>query len=230
MKNLLVVFIFLCIKANIFCQTNSDSTESKWHKGYIVLKNKPDTIKGYLQIKLSRFGLVNKVKFRMDPEKRKGTLVVGLNNFNNTSTDTIKYFGADSRNYKYLNYGDFLIQIKKNSITGWVEIIESGKIDISKGFHIGMRGNGTSAQDTYTPAYYLNKKNSVAIIIAAPTIELINGYDFMSYEIDNKNKEHFISYLSDDPYISEKVSGKQLLFRDIETSVKEYNARAKAKQ
>ncbi|MDF2435815.1 MAG: hypothetical protein K0Q95_191 [Bacteroidota bacterium] len=229
MKFLLYLFIFFNALSKAFSQTVPDSTESKWQKGYIVLKTSPDTIKGYLQIKLSRFDQVTKVKFRPDPEKRKGTLFVTVNNINNISADTIKYFGVQSKHYKFLNYGDFIIQRKNNSIQSWVEILETGPMEISRGFHIGMRGNGSNAQDTYTPAYYLHKKNSSPVIIAAPTIELIRGHDYLSYEIDEVNKAHFTSYISENEELAESIRNKKLLFRDIEEYAKTYNTWKRSK-
>jgi hypothetical protein len=223
MKTFIFIILFWLIETNVFCRLASDTTESKWQKGYIVLKTSPDTIRGYLQVKFSRFDQATKVKFRPDPEKRKGTLFVTVNNINNISADTIKYFGFQSKHYKFLNYGDFIIQAKNNSIHSWVEIIEREPMEISKGFHIGMRGNGSNAQDTYTPAYYLHKSNSPPVIIAAPTIELIRGHDYLSYEIDEKNKMHLVSYLSENEELAESVRHKRLLFGDVEGYVSTFN-------
>jgi hypothetical protein len=148
--------------------------------------------------------------------------------------DTLRYFGTAKKKYKYINYTDEYTPTKKfkfkNSITGWVEIIEEGSMDIFRGFafHINVSPNGGSVK-VYTPMYCLKKDNTHMVLIAGPNIAWHTSKKFMLFKVDNINKEHFMDYISDYPELAEVVKNQRLLFWNIEKNVKEYNSWARIK-
>ena len=162
--------------------------------------------------------------------------------------DTLRYFSVANKHYRYFNYTDDSIPTKrllqsKNSLTGWVELIEEGPINISKGFAerisyngggmmpvagggMAPMGGGTSV--TYTPIYCLKKGNEPTVLIAASSYSIFRGDNISSYEVDDRNKKHFVHYISAYSELSKKVENKKLLFGEIEQIVSEYNNWAKS--
>lgn len=218
----------------------SSTNENEWQQGYVVFRKHLDTLKGYLNIKVATTEDIKKIWFRKDKEVRKGTLKIG-GDFN-MPPDTLIYFGTANKNYKYVDYTDNTIPTKrffqsKNSIAGWMEVIENGAIDIMKGFSVNIYSTGGAmvpagggggmmtggSSKTVTPMYYLKKANSPAVLIAAPSISIFRADYYMSYKIDGRNKDHFINVISDYSELAEKIKNKDLQFKEIESIVREYN-------
>lgn len=241
MNKKIFYLLLLCFcNTNLFSQISDELNESTpWKKGCIVLKDQKDTLEGYVSIQTTVEGMVQKVWFCTDPETNKNSFWITADDKN---MDTLRYFNLESKKFKYFNFTDKSIPKKplqhKRQLTGWVEIIEYGAINISKGFSVSysetpaIGTNGMSignAYKVYTPMYCLKKGTLPTVLIAAPPISMFRGKVFPDYEVDEQNKNHFIEYLSDNSEIVEKVKAKkELLFREIEIYVREYNAAAKA--
>jgi hypothetical protein len=190
-----------------------------------------------LNLKTTSFGYISEVWFRKNEDEDNGTLkIADMPSMFKLSLpqDTLRYFGTAKKKYKYINYTDEYTPTKKfkfkNSITGWVEIIEEGSMDIFRGFafHINVSPNGGSVK-VYTPMYCLKKDNTHMVLIAGPNIAWHTSKKFMLFKVDNINKEHFMDYISDYPELAEVVKNQRLLFWNIEKNVKEYNSWARIK-
>jgi hypothetical protein len=229
-------FLFLSLFLLPIIAISQDSSKSEtisdsesWRKGYIVLKKQTDTLKGFLDIKYSSFadGYVKSFRFRTSKDKKEGTLT--FSSSYHDELDTVRYWGINSKHYKYFNYTDDSIPTKrfqtKNSLEGWVEIIDYGKINISKGFAISEFDD--RAGKIYTPMYCLKKAEKPTILVAALPLNTFNRNDWMSQPIDERNKMHFISVISDNPELSERVKTKTLTFLDIQNIIGEYNNKSK---
>lgn len=51
----------------------------------------------------------------------------------------------------------------------------------------------------------------------------------MLYELDEKNKEHFINCINDNTQLAKKLSNQKILFGDIEIIIRQYNQWRKSK-
>lgn len=241
-KKILYLFFVCFCNSRLFSQLSYDLNESTpWKKGSIVLKNQKDTLEGFVSIQTTVEGMVQKVWFCTDPETNKNSFWITADDKN---MDTLRYFSLESQKFKYFNFTDKSVQKKplqhKKQLIGWVEIIEYGTINISKGFSVslsetfvmganGSAGMGGSTYKVFTPMYCLKKGTLPTFLIAAPPISALRGKDYSNYEVDEQNKNHFIEYLSDNSELTGKIKAKkELLFHEIETYVKEYNAAARA--
>jgi hypothetical protein len=208
-----------------------------WEKGYLVFKGQKDTIKGFTSIQTTEFGYLHSIWFCTDTMNNKNSFSISTEK---VDMDTVRFLGFEKRNFKYFNYTDKTVpkSIRGNVfLVGWVEIIEKGAINISLGFstreYLSPTFKINNPQNpmvkTFTPMYCLKKGSLPTILIATSTITDFNTA-FTSYKVNDEYKQHFISYLSDDTELVEKIRTKELLFSDIEVYVKEYNKRVKAKQ
>ncbi len=143
---IVVVLLLSNVNAPISAQDNSD----EWQKGYIILKNRKDTVRGYLNIKAKSFGFIEQILFRENKDIGKGTLKIptpmplyGYPIYK----DTLAYFGITNKRYKYISYIDkafpkrqfLLYNIQPTTkLTEWMEIIEEGQINIYRGFSFYM--------------------------------------------------------------------------------------------
>lgn len=216
-----------------------------WLPGCVVFKRSTDTLVGYLKMKSTPFGCIEKVWFRKNKEVKKGTIKIGGIFF--ARQDTLQYFEVANTRYKYINITDETMPAKRffqsqSSLTGWVEIIEKGSIILCKGYSVsesynggmmaptsggGMMMTGGGSSKRYTPMYYLKKRSGPMALIASPTIGILDS-DIMLYKIDERNKDHFVDFISNYPELAERVKNKELLFGEIEKIVSEYNNWAKS--
>lgn len=257
-KYLVLIVILFVISAIGFGQKKFDDDiyfspqihkTQDWQPGYIVLKKSKDTLNGYLNIKKLTYGDstydIKKVWFRYNKDLKEGTLKFG----GAYQEDTLRYFGFEGKRFKFINYIDESFPAKwfqtKNRLTGWVQIIEDGKITLSKGFSIAENYNGSTIVPTggggtmmvgggssrnVLPMYCIKEGDAPTVLIAAPSISFFKKKGYMEYELDEKNKQHFINCINDNFELAEKLSNKKLLFGDIEDIVKEYNQWAKNKK
>lgn len=245
----LVFLVFVFLPALVKAQYTDDTVVAikkgdNWKLGYVVLKDESDTLKGYLKINESDFGHVEGVWFRKNKDVKKGTLKIGGNY---EPKSTFRFFGFDDKRYKYFNFTDDSIPTerfieRKNSLSGWVEIIADGPINICKGFSVKERNYGVmvplagaaagtmmtgGADNIYIPMYCLKKGKTPTALIAAPAISYFKGSDIMKYLLDDRNKDHLIHYLSDYFLLAQKIKNSRVLFGDIEGFITEYNTWAK---
>ncbi len=237
---LLLCFISILLKAQYEDSTTIEKKVDKWKKGYIVLENHTDTLTGYLKLKEFEYGYIEEVSFRKDKDKKKGTIVVW-----GDSKNEIRFLGFESKRYKYFNFTDDSIPTKrfqnKNSFTGWVEIIEEGPINITLGLYVksvvptnpGMMlgvlgepgvwvGSG-EIRRLYTPMYCLKKGNKPTIIIEGPSSTNSKWDNLMLHELDERNKNHFFNFISDNIELVNEYKNKEVFFGNIEMIIREYN-------
>ena len=233
-----IVFVLLC-----FFSKQSISQDDNWKIGRVMFKKKSDTLNGFLKVQQFASGNVKKVWFRENKDVKKGTLKIGGISY--LKKDTLLYFDFGNNRYKYIDYEDESFPTKrftlKNALIGWVEIITEGAIDVYKGFAVYERvdigfpavltdgsalGIGTSGGTTTIPTYCLKRDFAPMILIAAPPIVVFEK-NYMLYEVDDKNKAHFISYIDAYTELAEKIQKMKLTFGDIENIVREYNEWAK---
>jgi hypothetical protein len=247
-KTQLLFAILFVLLNSIAIQSSAQYVEEEnkpqiieWEPGYIVLKGRLDTLKGYLNIKTTTSDYIKKVWFRKDKDSRKGMIKIG--GAAGEDMSVLIYWGIAKHRYKYIESKDVTFSPKQFQsqldMKGWVEILEENNfVTIFKGFAIdvsynsgmmmptggpggGMMMTGGGFQKNYIPMYYLKKADHSSILILAPS-SLFKGD-----KINDENKNYFIGFISDDTALADKLKNTKLLFGDIERYVREYNEWAK---
>jgi hypothetical protein len=129
---------------------------------------------------------------------------------------------------------------QRNSLSGWVELIEEGTINISLGFStnagsgpvmMNTTGNSTPMMvggtgSSYTPMFCLKKGNNPLALIAGYSISF-NKNDLSNFKVDERNRDYFIGIIADDFELTSRLMGGDLRFLDIQSYIHEYNEWAK---
>jgi len=246
-KNLLIfVALFLTIsKTQLFSQTDNDAQASSkkfrgWQSGYIILKNSNEKMYGFIKIKTKDFSEVITVKFRKKLKDKKGTLKVE-NYYVSPQNDTIQFFGFSDKSYMWMNYADNSdstdIKSKGTNITGWVEIIEQGKITLYKGVcDVDMKFNnsfnysvssgrwrGRGTKRVSTPCMCLKKENENNVILKNDNNLIFQDDNYLDSVLSVNSTTNLLNAISDFEPLYKKWKLEEIKFKNVEKIVHLYN-------
>lgn len=259
-KNLILSFVLLysvvAFSQRDSLSNGSDTKNEKvikgWQPGYIVLKGHNDTMFGETYVQRLYFTFHTPlVKFYKKTGKERYHLEV-----NNQEAwyynDTIQLFGYANKKYKWINYVDETMPVKRRMfytirnliwnyrmrkhprLLGFAEVVEEGKLNLCKGYSNPLPpGYAIYPFFNYRkgmygmPCFYLSKENRDPIIVQFCTHNRFKMHlrlkGLQKEALENKNKQHLLNYIADDSELVAKWSSKSITINDVQKIVKEYN-------
>jgi hypothetical protein len=180
-------------------------------------------------------------------------------NFKDNHKSDLPFFGTNKKKYRVVNWTDELIPTKglqeHPSLYSWVSLEEEGAINLSLGFYLkGGKGGGGGAypvttpgpfgttstrmvsygggekgKEIYIPIYCLKKGQRPLALIVGKSDSQVVQEDALSYKLNDRYKDYFMSLISDDPDLVKKIEMDltALRFYNVLKIVQEYNERAK---
>jgi hypothetical protein len=211
----LLIFIQLIMYFNMPAQeikhknkAEKDSSEivSKgFHKGYIVMRESGDTIRGQLKWHVFMGNIPEWVDFKTDDEHKK------------------KPYRADS----IIGFGNEEIQWRFFNFSGWSKLIVTGTINVFKGYASDVRTSsytyptGVSGTTMTTPTskstvFALKKGTEKAIFISSgKTLERGVLKESQKYELED--------WVSESPDVISKLVKSDFRFKDLPALIVQYN-------
>jgi hypothetical protein len=183
-------------------EKDSSETVSKgFHKGYIVMRESGDTIRGQLKWHVFMGNIPEWVDFKTDNEHEKKPY----------RADSIIGFGNEDVQWRFFNY------------SGWSKLIITGTINVFKGYAsdghsypIGGPGTTMTGTTANSTVFILKKGTEKAIFISSgKTLERGVLKESQKYDLED--------WLSESPDVISKLVKSDFRFKDLPGLIIQYN-------